>query len=190
MTKRWFSGIIKVSLRCQEAVCLWVLGAMEGFGTGFFIITMKKAVFAVFTCILALGGAAVGTVIGAMKGQTTEVGFLRGSGIGAVAGAIQLLESVSDGEPLSKSGKFISDSVEDQTEQVLKNMGEILKASGADYSFVVKTTIMLADLKDFKKVNEIYAKYFPAPFPARSTYQVAALPMDAKIEIECIAELP
>ncbi|KAJ9182662.1 hypothetical protein P3X46_006631 [Hevea brasiliensis] len=91
---------------------------------------------------------------------------------------------------IPETGKFISDSVEDQTEQVLKNMGEILKASGADHSFVVKTTIMLADLKDFKKVNEIYAKYFPAPFPARSTYQVAALPLDAKIEIECIAELP
>ncbi|KAG8637022.1 NEP1-interacting protein 1 isoform X1 [Manihot esculenta] len=105
MTKRWFSGIIKVSLSCQQAVSLWVLGAMEGFGTGVFVIAMKKAVFAAFTCILALGGAAVGTVIGAMKGQTTEIGFLRGSGIGAVAGAItavQLLESVSDGEPLSK----------------------------------------------------------------------------------------
>ncbi|KAJ6417388.1 hypothetical protein OIU84_003160 [Salix udensis] len=69
-------------------------------------------------------------------------------------------------------------------------MGEILKASGSHYSLVVKTTIMLADLKDFKKVNDIYAKYFPAPFPARSTYQVAALPLDARIEIECIAELP
>ncbi|KAK6132882.1 hypothetical protein DH2020_033362 [Rehmannia glutinosa] len=89
-----------------------------------------------------------------------------------------------------ETGKFVSDSVEDQTEQVLKNMGEILKASGADYSSVVKTTIMLADLKDFKKVNEIYAKYFPAPAPARSTYQVAALPLDARIEIECIAALP
>ncbi|KAJ9567946.1 hypothetical protein OSB04_003912 [Centaurea solstitialis] len=86
-----------------------------------------------------------------------------------------------------ETGKFVSDSVEEQTEQVLKNMGEILKASGASYSSVVKTTIMLADLKDFKKVNEIYAKYFPAPAPARSTYQVAALPLDARIEIECIA---
>ncbi|XP_027170978.1 reactive Intermediate Deaminase A, chloroplastic [Coffea eugenioides] len=88
-----------------------------------------------------------------------------------------------------ETGKFVSDSVEDQTEQVLKNMGEILKASGASYSSVVKTTIMLADLKDFKKVNEIYAKYFTSPAPARSTYQVAALPLDAKIEIECIAVL-
>ncbi|XP_050220069.1 reactive Intermediate Deaminase A, chloroplastic [Mercurialis annua] len=91
---------------------------------------------------------------------------------------------------IPETGKFVSDSVEEQTEQLLKNMGEILKTSGADYSSVVKTTIMLADLKDFKKVNEIYAKYFPSPFPARSTYQVAALPMDARIEIECIAQLP
>ncbi|TKY46885.1 Reactive Intermediate Deaminase A [Spatholobus suberectus] len=88
-----------------------------------------------------------------------------------------------------ETGKFISDNVEDQTEQVLKNMGEILKSGGANYSSVVKTTILLADLKDFKKVNEIYAKYFPSPAPARSTYQVAALPLDAKIEIECIAAL-
>ncbi|KVH99149.1 Endoribonuclease L-PSP/chorismate mutase-like protein [Cynara cardunculus var. scolymus] len=77
---------------------------------------------------------------------------------------------------IPETGKFVSDSVEEQTEQVLKNMGEILKASGASYSSV-----------DFKKVNEIYAKYFPAPAPARSTYQVAALPLDARIEIECIA---
>ncbi|XP_058745061.1 reactive Intermediate Deaminase A, chloroplastic-like [Vicia villosa] len=88
-----------------------------------------------------------------------------------------------------ETGKFVSDNVDDQTEQLLKNMGEILKAGGASYSSVVKTTILLADLKDFKTVNEIYAKYFPAPFPARATYQVAALPLDAKIEIECIAAL-
>uniref|UniRef100_A0A0C9S822 TSA: Wollemia nobilis Ref_Wollemi_Transcript_6688_1073 transcribed RNA sequence n=1 Tax=Wollemia nobilis TaxID=56998 RepID=A0A0C9S822_9CONI len=90
---------------------------------------------------------------------------------------------------IPETGKFVSDSVEEQTEQVLKNMGEILKASGASYSSVVKTTIMLADLNDFKKVNEIYAKYFLSPAPARSTYQVAALPLNAKIEIECIAAL-
>ncbi|CAN4117801.1 unnamed protein product [Withania somnifera] len=88
---------------------------------------------------------------------------------------------------IPETGKFVSESVEDQTEQVLKNMGEILKASGASYSSVVKTTILLADLNDFKTVNEIYAKYFPSPAPARATYQVAALPMNAKIEVECIA---
>ncbi|KAK9084834.1 hypothetical protein Sjap_025245 [Stephania japonica] len=88
-----------------------------------------------------------------------------------------------------ETGKFPSDGVEEQTEQLLKNMGEILKASGANYSSVVKTTILLADMKDFKQVNEIYARYFPPPSPARATYQVAALPMNAKIEIECIAAL-
>ncbi|KAK9084830.1 hypothetical protein Sjap_025241 [Stephania japonica] len=88
-----------------------------------------------------------------------------------------------------ETGKFPSDGVEEQTEQLLKNMGEILKASGANYSSVVKTTILLADMKDFKQVNEIYARYFPPPSPARATYQVAALPMNAKIEIECNAAL-
>ncbi|KAE9456648.1 hypothetical protein C3L33_11580, partial [Rhododendron williamsianum] len=67
--------------------------------------------------------------------------------------------------------------------KLLKNMGEILKLSGANYF------PQLADLNDFKKVNEIYAKYFPSPAPARSTYQVAALPLNARIEIECIAAL-
>ncbi|BBN19807.1 2-iminobutanoate/2-iminopropanoate deaminase [Marchantia polymorpha subsp. ruderalis] len=88
-----------------------------------------------------------------------------------------------------KTGQFVSESVEGQTEQIMANMGEILKAGGASYESVVKTTIMLADLADFKTVNEIYAKYFPAPAPARSTYQVAALPLNARIEIECIATI-
>ncbi|KAG2637324.1 hypothetical protein PVAP13_2NG512300 [Panicum virgatum] len=84
---------------------------------------------------------------------------------------------------------FVSGVLGLNPEQIMKNMGEILKASGASYASVVKTTIMLADLQDFKKVNEIYGKYFPAPAPARSTYQVAALPLNARIEIECIAAL-
>ncbi|KAG8658190.1 NEP1-interacting protein 2 isoform X2 [Manihot esculenta] len=111
MADRWFTGMVKALLRCQEAVSLWVLAAMEGFVTGIFIGVMKKVIFAAFTCIFALGGAAVGTVIGAMKGQTTETGFFRGSGIGAVSGAItafQLLESAADGEPLSKVALFYS----------------------------------------------------------------------------------
>nr|GEW16378.1 reactive intermediate deaminase A, chloroplastic [Tanacetum cinerariifolium] len=98
------------------------------------------------------------------------------------------------------TGKFVSDNIEEQTEQVLKNMGEILKASKVSYSSIVKTTIMLADLKDFKKVNEIYDEYFLvvkipclanflAPAPARLTYQVATLPLNARIEIDCIAAL-
>ncbi|XP_011627292.1 reactive Intermediate Deaminase A, chloroplastic [Amborella trichopoda] len=88
-----------------------------------------------------------------------------------------------------ETGKLISDGIEEQTEQALKNIGEILRASGASYSSVVKTTVLLADMKDFKTVNEIYAKYFPAPHPARTCYQAAVLPLDAKVEIECIAAL-
>ncbi|XP_006346215.1 reactive Intermediate Deaminase A, chloroplastic [Solanum tuberosum] len=88
---------------------------------------------------------------------------------------------------IPETGVLISDNVEDQTEQALKNIGEILKAGGVSYSAAVKTTIMLADLGDFQKVNAIYAKYFPDPAPARSTFQAAGLPLNAKIEIDCIA---
>ncbi|KAJ6301116.1 hypothetical protein OIU77_015427 [Salix suchowensis] len=106
MMKRWFSGITKTSLRFKEAASFRVFAArLEGFGTGLFIRVLRNSVFAASTCVFALGGALVGSIIGAMKGQTTETGFLRGSGVGAVAGAItavQLLESITNGEPLSK----------------------------------------------------------------------------------------
>lgn len=88
-----------------------------------------------------------------------------------------------------ETGKFASEDVEGQTEQIMKNMGEILKAGGANYESVVKTTIMLADLADFQAVNKVYANFFPGAAPARSTYQVAALPLNARIEIECIATI-
>ncbi|GMJ15956.1 Arabidopsis Toxicos en Levadura 92 [Hibiscus trionum] len=80
-------------------------------GIGFLIKVSKRTVFAAFTCIFAFGGAIVGTVVGAIKGQTTETGFFNGAGIGAVAGAItavQLLESLADGESLSKVALLIS----------------------------------------------------------------------------------
>lgn len=76
-----------------------------------------------------------------------------------------------------------------QTEQVLRNIGAILRAAGSDYSDILKTTIYLVDLADFAIVNEIYAKFIPEPFPARTTIQVAALPRSAKIEIEATAKL-
>ena len=68
-------------------------------------------------------------------------------------------------------------------------LGEILKAGGADYSKVVRTTIFLTDLSDFAAVNEIYATYFSAPYPARATVQVARLPKDVRVEIDAIAVL-
>lgn len=73
--------------------------------------------------------------------------------------------------------------------QVMKNMGAILKAAGADYANVVKTTILLADMADFATVNGIYGKYFPENPPARATFAVKTLPLNAKVEIECVAVL-
>ncbi|KAL0550067.1 hypothetical protein IC582_014565 [Cucumis melo] len=91
---------------------------------------------------------------------------------------------------IPKTGELISDDVGEQTEQALKNVGAILRAGGADYDRVVKTTIMLANVADFTLVNEIYAKYFPnSPAPARSTFAAGALPKNAKIEIDAIAVL-
>lgn len=88
----------------------------------------------------------------------------------------------------TKTGTLL-EGVEAQTEQVLKNIAAVLKASGSSMESVVKTTVFLADMNDFAKMNEIYAKHFKAPFPARSTVQVARLPRDAKIEIEVLALL-
>lgn len=87
------------------------------------------------------------------------------------------------------SGQIVEGDIRAQTTRVLQNMGELLKAGGADFSKVVRTTIFLADLADFATVNEIYATYFTPPFPARATVQVARLPRDVKIEIDAIAVL-
>lgn len=84
---------------------------------------------------------------------------------------------------------FASPDVEGQTEQVLKNMGAILEAAGASYKHVVKTTILLADINDFAKVNAIYAKYFTEQPPARATFAVKDLPLGARVEIEATAVL-
>lgn len=81
----------------------------------------------------------------------------------------------------------LADGVEAQAEQALKNLGAILKEAGMDYNDVVKTTVFLADIKDFAAINAVYAKFFPDSVPARSCFQVAALPMGGLIEIECIA---
>ena len=85
------------------------------------------------------------------------------------------------------SGQVIEGDVRAQTTRVLENLGAVLKAAGADFSNVAKSTIFLADLNDFAAVNEVYGKYFSAPFPARATVQVARLPRDVRVEIDAIA---
>ncbi|HAR63304.1 MAG: hypothetical protein DKM50_00590 [Candidatus Margulisiibacteriota bacterium] len=79
--------------------------------------------------------------------------------------------------------------IEEQTRQVFANIKAILSAAEMDFEHVVKVTVLLSDISDFKTVNEIYTQYFTQDFPARAAYQVAALPMGAKIEIETISYL-
>jgi 2-iminobutanoate/2-iminopropanoate deaminase len=85
------------------------------------------------------------------------------------------------------TGEFVSDKVGEQTEQVLKNLGEVLSAAGSGLDHVVKTTVFLADMNDFAEMNEVYGRYFSDNKPARATVQAARLPRDARVEIECIA---
>ena len=85
------------------------------------------------------------------------------------------------------TGNFVSDDVAEQTEQVLKNLEAVLKAGGAGFENVVKTTVFLADMNDFAEMNEVYGRFFSENKPARATVQAARLPRDARVEIDCIA---
>ena len=87
------------------------------------------------------------------------------------------------------TGDLVDGGIGDQTRRTLQNIGEILKAGGASFQQVVRTTVYLADLADFSAMNEVYATFFATPQPARSTVQAARLPRDARIEIDVIAFL-
>ena len=76
---------------------------------------------------------------------------------------------------------------EEQTDQVLRNLKAVLEAAGSSLDRVVKTTVFLADMNEFKRMNAVYTTYFPADPPARSAVQVAALPLGARVEIEAVA---
>ena len=91
--------------------------------------------------------------------------------------------------PIDSSTKKMADSIEKQAICSLENVKAVLEAGGSKMSKVVKTTIYLSDMDDFATVNKVYETYFDAPFPARSCFQVAKLPLGAKIEIEAIAVL-
>ena len=85
------------------------------------------------------------------------------------------------------SGELNTGTIEEQTRQVLKNLGAVLEAAGSSYENVVKATVFLQDMNDFGKMNAVYGEFFPAPYPARAAVQVARLPRDVKIEIEAVA---
>lgn len=87
-----------------------------------------------------------------------------------------------------ETGTIVEGGIKEQTEQALKNIGEILKAAGHNYNNVVKTTCLLSDIDDFASFNEVYAKYFDADnAPARACFAVKAIPRNAKVEIEAIS---
>jgi 2-iminobutanoate/2-iminopropanoate deaminase len=85
------------------------------------------------------------------------------------------------------SGQIITNNIFDETTQVMKNLSEILKSAGMDFSHVVKCTIFLKDMNNFPHVNEVYGKSFPSQPPARETVEVSRLPKDVNVEISCIA---
>ena len=87
------------------------------------------------------------------------------------------------------SGALIDGDITAQTEQVMRNLGALLRAAGAGFEHVVRTTVFLADMGDLAAMNEVYSRHVAAPPPARATVQVARLPRDVKIEVDAIAVL-
>ena len=86
-----------------------------------------------------------------------------------------------------ETGEFVAGGIAEQTEQVLKNLKAVLEASGSSLDQVVKTTVFLADMKEFSGMNEVYATFFSGPPPARATVAAAGLPRNARVEIEAVA---
>jgi 2-iminobutanoate/2-iminopropanoate deaminase len=87
------------------------------------------------------------------------------------------------------SGALVDGDITAQTEQVMRNLGALLRAAGVGFDHVVRTTVFLADMGDFAVMNEVYSRHIAAPPPARATVQVARLPRDVKIEVDAIAVL-
>lgn len=91
--------------------------------------------------------------------------------------------------PIDPATGNIPEGVEAQAEQALTNVKNLIEAAGSSIDNVVKTTVFIKNMDDFGKINEIYAKYFTEPFPARSCVEVARLPKDVMLEVEAIVEL-
>lgn len=112
--------------------------------------------------------------------------------IGPYVQAVRLGDLVftSGSIPLRVDGSLVEGDVRAQTEQVMANLAAVLEAAGTSLAFAVKTTCFLADMDDFAAFNEVYARWVGDAKPARSTVQVARLPKDARVEVECVATLP
>ena len=125
-----------------------------------------------------------------MKELITAAGAAKAIGPYSPAVKVGNMLFLSGSIPLDPvSGQLVEGGIKEQTTRVMENIKALLAAAGADFSHVVRTTVFMVDLAEFAAMNEIYASYFSAPYPARSTVQVVKLPRDVKVEIDLIAVL-
>jgi 2-iminobutanoate/2-iminopropanoate deaminase len=112
--------------------------------------------------------------------------------VGPYSQAVQignLIYSAGQIPLVPETGKLIEGDIEAQTRQVMQNLSAVLEAAKSSLSHVVKTTIFVTDLANFAVINQVYGSFFETDPPARSTVQVAALPLGAQVEIEVVATL-
>ena len=125
-----------------------------------------------------------------MKEVVTAAGAAKAIGPYSPAVKVGNLLFLSGSIPLDPvSGKLVDGGITEQTTRVMENIKALLAAAGADFNQVVRTTVFMIDLGEFAAMNEVYASYFTAPYPARSTVQVVKLPRDVRVEIDLIAVL-
>lgn len=111
--------------------------------------------------------------------------------IGPYSQAIQVGSMIfTSGQiPLNKDGELVKGGIKEQTTQVIQNLQAVLEAAGCTLADVIKTTVFIKDMNEFGQINETYEEFFSQSKPARSTVEVARLPKDVRVEIECIALL-
>ena len=125
-----------------------------------------------------------------MKELVTAAGAARAIGPYSPALKVGNLLFLSGSIPLDPvSGQLVDGGIAEQTRRVMDNIKALLEAGGASFQNVARTTVFMVDLGEFAAMNEIYASYFTAPYPARSTVQVVKLPRDVRVEIDVIAVL-
>ena len=125
-----------------------------------------------------------------MRELVTAAGTPRAIGPYSPALKIGNLLFLSGSIPLDPaSGQLVSGGIVEQTTQVMENIKTLLEAAGASFNNVARTTVFMVDLAEFGSMNDVYSRYFTAPYPARSTVQVVKLPRDVRVEIDVIAVL-
>ena len=125
-----------------------------------------------------------------MRELVTAAGAPRAIGPYSPALKVGNLLFLSGSIPLDPvSGQLVSGGIVEQTTRVMENIKTLLEAAGASFNNVARTTVFMVDLAEFGSMNDVYSKYFTAPYPARSTVQVVKLPRDVRVEIDVIAVL-